>query len=150
MNQPVPRRRWPDWWRGGWPGDLWDPREFTQLWDRMSRMFESGGSSQEAWVPTVETEETHDAYLVRAELPGMMRDDVDVELRGNELRVTGEVKEDGDSKALRQRRGRFAYRTTLPADVDAQRIDAQLSDGILSVRLPKAAQVQSRRIEVSS
>jgi HSP20 family protein len=150
MNQPVPRRRWPDWWRGGWPGDLWDPREFTQLWDRMSRMFESGGSGQESWVPTVETEETDDAYLVRAELPGMKRDDVDVELRGNELRITGEVREDGDGKALRQRHGRFAYRTSLPADADAQNINAQLSDGILTVRLPKAAQAQSRRIEISS
>jgi len=150
MNQPVPRRRWPDWWRGGWPGDLWDPREFTQLWDRMSRMFESGGAGQENWVPTVETEETDDAYLVRAELPGMKRDDVDVELRGSELRVTGEVKTDGDGKALRQRRGKFAYRTSLPADADVQKINAQLSDGILTVWLPKAAQAQSRRIEIKS
>jgi HSP20 family protein len=152
MTQPVPRRRWPDLWRGGWPGEFWDPRgEFAQLWDRMGRMFESApGSGQEAWIPTVETEETDDGYLVRAELPGMKREDVDVELRGNELRITGEVKEEGGGKALRQRHGKFAYRTSLPADADAEKVNAELNDGVLTVRLPKAAQAQTRRIEIKS
>jgi HSP20 family protein len=98
----------------------------------------------------VETEETDDAYLVRAELPGMKRDDVGLELRGNELRITGEVteKEEGEGKPLRQRQGKFAYRTTLPADTNAEQVDAQLADGILTVRLPKAPQAQARRIEI--
>jgi HSP20 family protein len=96
----------------------------------------------------VETQEADDAYLVRAELPGMKREDVDVELIGNELRISGEVKEEGSGKTLRHRHGKFAYRTTVPADADPDNIDAQLTDGVLTVRLPKAAQAQSRKIEI--
>lgn len=151
MNQPVPRRRSPERWRGGWPREFWDPiGEFAQFWDRMGQFMESGGEGGVgAWTPTVETEETDDAYLVRAELPGMKRDDIDVELGGSELRITGEVKEEAGGKTLRRRHGRFAYRTSLPADADAEKVDAQLTDGILTVRVPKAAQARSRRIEIN-
>jgi HSP20 family protein len=150
MNQPVPRRRSPERWRGGWPREFSDPfSEFAQFWDRVGQFMESGGEGGiGAWTPTVETEETDDAYLVRAELPGMKRDDIDVELGGSELRITGEVKEEAEGKTLRRRRGRFAYRTSLPADADAEKVDAQLTDGILTVRVPKAAQARSRRIEI--
>ena len=152
MNQPVPRRRLPERWRGGWPREFWDPfGEFTQLWNRMGQLFESAGeASPDTWIPAVQTDETDDAYVIRAELPGMKPEDVDVELRGNELRITGEVKEEDTGKALRHRHGKFAYRTTLPADADADKIDAQLADGILTVRVPKAPQAQSRRIEIKS
>src|SRR5215472_18256920 len=132
MNMPAPRRRSPERWRAGWPREFWEPfGEFAQMWERMGQFLESTGEG--GWVPAVETEEADDAYLVRAELPGMKRDDVDVELSGNELRITGEVKEkeEGEGKPLRQRQGKFAYRTTLPADADAEKVDAQLADGIL-------------------
>ena len=146
MNQPVPRRTPPERWRG-WPREFWDPfGEFTQLWNRMGQLFEPGGRG--GWIPAVETEETDDAYLVRAELPGLKRDDVGVELRGNELRITGEVTEETPGKTLRHRHGKFAYRTTLPADADTEKIDAQLADGILTVRLPKATEAQTRKIEI--
>lgn len=152
MNMPVPRRQWPVRWRGGWPSEFWDPfGEFAQMWNRMAQLFESAGEAgPEGWMPAVETDETDDAYLVRAELPGMKREDVEIELRGSELRVTGEVKEEekGEGKPLRRRHGKFAYRTTLPADADADKIDAQLAEGILTVRVPKAAQARSRKIEI--
>jgi HSP20 family protein len=78
----------------------------------------------------------------------MKPENVDVELRGNELRITGEVKQEQSGKTLRHRHGKFAYRATLPADADAEKIDANLSDGILTVRMPKAAQAQARKIEI--
>lgn len=152
MNQPVPapRRRPAERWRGSWPRQIWDPfGEFEQLWNRMGQIFESGPwGGPDSWVPTVETEETDDAYVVRAELPGMKRDDVSVDVSGNELRITGEIKEEEKGKTLRQRQGKFAYRATLPADADAEKVDAQLEDGILTVRLPKVAQARSRKIEI--
>ena len=152
MTLPVPRRRWPERWRGGSPRDyvFWDPfGEFTQLWNRMGQLVEAAGEGGTAsWVPVVETDETDDAYVVRAELPGMNRDDVNVEVRGNELRITGEVKEEANDKTLRQRQGRFAYRATLPSDTDPNKVDAQLTDGILTVRVPKAPQAQARKIEI--
>jgi len=157
MNAPVPRRQRPVMgWRGGWPSESWDPfPEFAQMWNRMAQFFESAGEGgPDTWMPAVETDETDEAYLVRAELPGMKREDVDIELRGNELRITGEVKEEekeeGEGKPLRRRHGKFAYRTSLPADADAEKIDAQLAHGILTVRVPKAAQARSRRIEIKN
>jgi HSP20 family protein len=151
MNVPAPRRQRPlVRWRGGAPREFWDPfGDVAQMWNRMAQFFEATGEAgPDAWLPAVETDETDDAYLVRAELPGMKPEDVDVELRGSELRITGEVKEEAEGKPLRHRHGKFAYRTSLPADADAERIDAQLADGILTVSLPKAAQARSRRIEI--
>ena len=145
-NQPAPRRTSPERWRG-WPREFSDPfGEFTHLWNRMAQPFGRGGP--EGWIPAVESEEADDAYVVRAELPGMKADDVDIELRGNELRITGEVTEDKGGKTLRHRHGKFAYRATLPTDADAEKADAQLADGILTVRLPKAPQAQARQIEI--
>jgi HSP20 family protein len=150
MNQPVPRRTPPERWRG-WPREFWDPfGEFNQLWNRMGQLFESGGGrgGSDAWIPAVESEETDDAYTIRAELPGMKADDVDIELRGNELRITGEVNQEKPGHALRHRHGKFAYRATLPTDADGDKADAQLTDGILTVRLPKTTEAQTRKIEI--
>jgi HSP20 family protein len=151
MNQPAPRRTSPERWRG-WPREFWDPfGEFTQLWNRMGQLFESGGQgAPEGWIPVVETDEDNDAYVVRAELPGMKTDDVNLELRGNELRISGEVQDEETGKTLRRRHGKFAYRTTVPTDADADKIDAQLADGILTVRLPKKTGAASRTIQVKS
>ena len=151
MTLPVIRRRWPERWRASWPSEFWDPAgEFGQLWDRMGRMFEPGtGPGQDTWVPAVETEEADDAYLVRAELPGMKTDDVNVELNGQDLRITGEVSENGgNGKTLRRRQGKFGYNMSLPADADTGKADATMNDGVLTVRLPKAAQAQTRKIAI--
>jgi HSP20 family protein len=120
MNMLAPRRQRPVMrWRGGWPSEFWDPfPEFAQMWNRMAQFFESSGEGgPDAWMPAVETDEIDDAYLVRAELPGMKREDVDIELR-----ITGEEEEeeekkkkkDAEGKPLRRRHGKFAYRTSLP------------------------------------
>jgi HSP20 family protein len=146
MNQPAPRRTPPERWRGR-PREFWDPfGEFSQLWNRVAQPFGRGGP--DGWVPAVETEETEDAYIIRAELPGIQRDDVDIELRGNELVVTGGVTEETSGKTLRHRQGKFGYRATLPADADADKIDAQLTDGVLTVRVPKATKAQARKVEI--
>jgi HSP20 family protein len=128
---------------------MWDPfGEFTQMWNRMNQFLEAGDGGSEEWMPAVQTDETDDAYLVRAELPGMKRDDVNVEVMGTELRITGEVHQNGNAKALRHRQGKFAYRAGLPSDADPAKINAQLTDGVLTVRLPKAPQAQARKIDV--
>ena len=147
-NQPASRRTSPERWRGR-PRDFWDPfGEFTQLWNRMAQPF--GRAGTEGWIPAVETEEMDDAYVIRAELPGLKRDNVDIELRGNELRITGEIAEEKSGPTLRRRRGKFAYRTTVPADADTDKIDAQLTDGVLTVRLPKKTEAQTRKVDVKS
>jgi HSP20 family protein len=105
-----------------------------------------------AWTPPVNIEETDDAYVVEAELPGVDRKDVDIEIDRNELSITGEIKEKERQGILRKRTrrvGRFEYRVQLPNVVDADSVDAKLEDGVLRVRVPKTERAQRKRIEIN-
>lgn len=145
MPLPVPRRRSP---LTSWPRELWDPfDDFGAIWNRVGNLFEPFGPN--GWLPAIETEDTDDAYLVRAELPGMKREDIGIDVAGGELRIVGETTEETTGSTLRRRQGRFAYRTSLPADADPEQAKASLADGILTIRLPKTSQSRSRRIEIT-
>ena len=106
-----------------------------------------------SWSPMVNLEEQDDSYVIEAELPGVKREDVNIELVGNELAITGEIKEQERKGVLRQRTrrtGRFEYRVGLPDHVDAGKVDATLDNGVLTVRVPKAERAQRRKIEVKA
>ena len=95
-----------------------------------------------AWSPPVDVGETDDAYVIEAELPSVEREDANVELAGNDVQITGAMKEREHTGTLRRRMrrtGRFAYRVTLPRKGDADKIEASLADGVLTVRIPNAA-----------
>ncbi|MGY1688637.1 Hsp20/alpha crystallin family protein [Geodermatophilus sp. SYSU D01105] len=134
----------------------WDPfREFADLAERMNRLWETGlgGSGLDRWAPLADVEETDDAWSVEIDLPGVARDDVDIQLTDRELTVSGEVKEKERAGILRRRArrvGQFSYSVTLPGDVDADGVTAQLTDGVLTVRVPKSQQAKPRRIAISS
>ncbi len=133
----------------------WDPfRELAELSERMNRLWETGlGGGLDRWAPLADVEETDDAWSVEIELPGIAREDVDIQLNDRELTVSGEVKEKERSGILRRRTrrvGQFHYAVTLPGDVDADNVTAQLTDGVLTVRVPKAQQAEPRRIAISS
>ena len=137
----------------------WDPfREFEQLQDEMGRLVQSvwspaGVGNGGAWTPFADVEETEDAWIVEAEVPGVDRKDVNVELRNSELVISGDVKEKERKGVLRRRArrtGHFEYHVTLPGESDEEQIEAKLHDGILTVRVPKADQAKPRRIEVKA
>jgi HSP20 family protein len=139
--------------------ERWEPlRELEQATERMRRILdETFGwpwlGERAAWSPLVDIEETDDAYVIEAELPSVKREDVNIELVGNDLQITGEIKErerTGTVQRRTRRSGRFAYRVTLPTRVDADKIDANLADGVLTVRVPKSERDQRRRIEITS
>ena len=105
------------------------------------------------WAPPVDIEETDDAYVIEAELPSVKEKDVNIEHAGNEISVSGEIKERERKGVLRRqtrRTGRFEYRVRLPEHVDGEKIDAKLDGGVLTVRVPKSQRAQRRRIEVKS
>ena len=105
------------------------------------------------WSPPVDIEEQDNAYVIEAELPGVKKDDVNIELVSNELMITGEIKEREREGILRKRTrriGRFEYRVRLPEQVDADNVEASLKDGVLSVRVPKREQAERRTIQVKS
>jgi len=105
----------------------------------------------DGFTPLADVEETDDAYVVEIELPGVRRDDVDIEVAARRVSVRGERKEKERVGILRKRErtvGRFSYEVTLPGDVDEDGVEAHFDDGVLSVRLPKPAHERPRRIEV--
>jgi HSP20 family protein len=146
--------------RGGQNLTLVDPsREFEDIYDRMGQLmnFAFGdlglvrpGSAP--WSPLAEVSETDDAYLVHVELPGIRKDQVDVQLADRELVISGDIKESENGRRRRssRRTGRFEYRTYLPADVKPDQVSAQLADGVLTVTVPKSEATKPRRIEVKA
>jgi HSP20 family protein len=134
-----------------------DPaRELDELHRRMDQLLQgvsSGLGNGGVWSPLVDIEETDDAWVLEAEVPGTERDDVNVEVRDSEVAISGEIKEKERKGILRRRTrrtGRFDYRVTLPGEADADNIDASLHDGVLTVRIPKAERARPRRVEVKS
>jgi HSP20 family protein len=156
MSQTLPERR------TSTQPERWDPlTELDQVTDRMRRLLDQtfGGfgwaaplTERVGWSPPVDLEETDDAFVVEAELPGVKREDVNVELVGNELTLSGEIREQERTGTLRRktrRTGRFDYRLGLPSHVDPEKVEATLSDGILRVRVAKSERAQRRRIEIT-
>jgi HSP20 family protein len=137
----------------------WEPfRELEQLQEATAQLMEnvwSGSGLADGGVrtPLVDIEEADDAWIVDAELPGVDRDDVSVEVRDSELVVTGEIKERERRGILRRRTrptGRFEYRVALPGPIDAEAVEATMADGVLTVRVPKPEQARPHRIEVAN
>jgi HSP20 family protein len=157
MSQTLPERR------SSRSPERWEPAgELEQLTERMRSMLEQTFGAfgwtpplleRTGWSPFVDLEETDDAYVVEAELPGVRREDVNIELAGNELMITGEVKQrerTGTVRRQTRRTGRFDYRLSLPSHVDLDKADADLVDGVLTVRIPKAERAQRRRIQIGA
>ncbi len=105
-----------------------------------------------SWSPPVDIQETEDAYLVEADLPGVRPDQVTVDLQGKELHIMGEygAEEQGDDERRTRRTGRFDYRLTLPGEVNNEGCTAELENGVLRLRLSKAASGIRQRIPVQS
>ena len=139
-------------------------REFEDIYDRTGQLMDFAFGLTPAaladmpWVPLADLSETDDAYVVKAELPGVNKDQVNVQLQDREIVISGEIPEPetGDGKGDGTRRhhgtrrtGRFELRTYLPGDVNADAVAAQLSDGILTVTIPKSEAAKPRKIEIT-
>jgi HSP20 family protein len=138
-----------------------DPfREFATLQDRMNRLFgnvylrDEDVTSQNQWIPPVDIFETdsHD-LVVKAELPDMTREDIEVTVENNTLTLRGTKKFPGDLKEEQFRRiersyGTFSRSFTLPNTVDAAKVSADYKNGVLTVKLPFREEAKPRTINV--
>ena len=103
------------------------------------------------WVPPVDIEETEDEWILEAELPGVDKKDINVEVGESDVVISGDVKERERKGILRRRTrktGEFEFRVTLPGPTDADAITADVKDGVLAVRIPKPEEARPHRIEV--
>lgn len=138
-----------------WFDDLW--RQSTGLGAfpalRPARPFGALGAAPMLGLPPTDVKETQDAYVLSAELPGLTRDDVDIQMRGDLLLVTGQKAEEKDDvgcayRISERRFGRFDRSFPIPADVERSRIEAGFRDGVLTVTLPKTAAAAQDRTKI--
>ena len=140
----------------------WDPfRELSDMRETMDRLFERGFSRPwrlltwdmgEGFFP-VDLYETDDEVVVKASLPGVKAEDVEIAVTGETLTIKGETREEHEEKKpnyYRQERryGAFQRVLTLPVRVDADKADATFEQGVLNLRLPKVPEVRPKTIEV--
>jgi len=141
----------------------WDPfRELVSMQDRMNRLFEDavrtrGGEDEMtagSWVPPVDIYETKDAMVVKAQLPEVNKEDIEIRLENGVLSIRGERKLQEDLKREQCYRmecqyGAFSRSFSLPRTVDQEKIDANYKDGVLTLRIPKREETRPRQIEIS-
>jgi HSP20 family protein len=142
----------------------WDPaRELDSLQSDMNRLFDSffggsrtaNGSTGRRWIPAMDLAETEDQLVLRADLPGISEEDVNIEVKDGVLTVSGERKAEHEEKSegfyrVERAFGGFSRSLTLPRDVDAGAIDAGFDRGVLEVRIPKPEERRPTRVQIGT
>jgi HSP20 family protein len=135
----------------------WEPLEsLSKIHSRMNDLFDEsfGRATANRWYPAVDILESKDSYVIRAELPGMKKEDFNLEVKDGTLTLTGERKSAKPADGVVYRHaervdGKFVRSFTLPETVKQDGIQASYRDGILEIRVPKAEEVKPRQIEVA-
>lgn len=142
----------------------WNPvREMASLRERMNRLFDdslfrSDRRSEEVdggvWLPAVDMFEKDDRLVIKAELPGMDKKDIGLDLKDGVLTLSGVRQHENEVKEENVYRremsyGRFVRSFTLPADSDADQIKAEFNNGLLTIEIPKPEQHKPKQIKVN-
>ena len=131
------------------------PGRFNRLFDdpffRIGRMDDDSGL--DTWNPAVDLYEKDDHFMITAELPGVDKNDVKIDLKDRLLTLSGERTYDNEVKEenyYRRERsyGKFQRAFTLPADVDSDKIMAELKDGVLRIEVPKPEEKKAKQVTI--
>jgi HSP20 family protein len=143
----------------------WDPtREVDSLQSEMNRLFDTffGGRPTNGsnpgirrWVPPMDLVETDDHLVLRADLPGLDTDDVNIEVKDGVLTVSGERTTEHEERAdgfyrVERAFGGFSRSMSLPNNIDAERINASFDKGVLEVRIPKPEERKPHRVQIGA
>ena len=142
----------------------WDPfRDLMTIQERMNRLFDQTlsktrvddeeGLTASTWSPAVDIFETADSIVLKAELPGVSRENIDIQVRDNAMTLKGErrfEREVKDENYLRIERsyGAFQRGFNLPAMIQQDKIKAVFKDGVLEVTLPKAEEAKPKQVKI--
>jgi HSP20 family protein len=141
----------------------WEPlREFSTLQNEMNRLFNtvfdapapgSNGSHLRRWMPPMDLVESGDHFVLRADLPGVGEEDVNVELEDTTLTISGERKAEHESRdegyyRVERAFGAFSRSLQLPKGIDPEGVIASFDRGVLEVRIPKPEERKPRRITI--
>lgn len=139
----------------------WEPaREITALQGEMNRLFSSlidtpaPAGAPRRWVPAVDVAETGEAFVLKADLPGVAEDDVSVEIEGGVLTISGERRAEHEEERegwyrVERSFGAFRRAVTLPDGVDPERVRATFDRGVLEVRIPRPASQVPHRVRIT-
>ena len=137
----------------------WEPlRELNSLQSEMNRLFNtafdgSSGPVSRRWVPAMDLVESGDHFVLRADLPGMSEEDIEIELEDGTLTVSGERKAEHEERGegfhrVERSFGAFSRSLSLPKGVDADAVAASFDRGVLEIRIPKPEARKPRRISI--
>ena len=141
----------------------WNPNRSYPNRDPFARMIDSvfgenvlpsEDVSNRAWMPAVNIRETDGAFFVEAELPGLSKDDIEITLENNLLKLSGERRFEKDTTEESYHRversyGSFLRTFSLPSRVNSEDVKASFQDGVLVIEVPKAAEARPRKIDIS-
>ena len=134
----------------------WEPvpmnRLFNSLFDTPTG---ANGGGLRRWVPAMDLVETDEQFVLTADLPGLGTDDVSIEVEDGVLTVSGERKVEHETKKdgfyrLERASGQFRRSLTLPEGVEADKISAKFSDGVLEISIPKPAERKPQKVEIAA
>jgi len=140
----------------------WKPfGDLVSMHDKINRLFadafkdvDTSTDSLASWYPAADVYENKDDYVFKLEVPGLSKDDVKIEFNDGTLSISGEKKEEKEVKNENYHRvesfsGKFSRSFSLPRDIDIDKIDANMKNGILQLRLPKAEDQKTRAIPIT-
>jgi HSP20 family protein len=140
----------------------WDPsRELETLHTDVNRVFDTffggrlGNGATPRWVPAMDLVETDDQLVLRADLPGLDRDDVKIEIKDGVLTVSGERRVENEERKdgyhrVERAYGGFSRSLSLPQGIDAEQVQADFDKGVLEVRIPKPAERKPHRVQIGA
>jgi HSP20 family protein len=141
----------------------WEPlREFSTLQNEMNRLFNTvfdspapagNGGTMRRWLPAMDLIETDDHFVLRADLPGLGEEDVNIEVEDRVLTISGERKAEHETTKEGYHRverafGAFSRSLTLPEGIDPEAVAATFDRGVLEVRIPKPEERKPRRVAI--
>ena len=143
--------------------DVWNWSAFDQLSsvrDEINRLFNppvqgSGSDVFNAWAPSLDLYEDKENLLLRAELPGLKKEEIEISVHENVVSISGErqaVKRSTGEQVSREERsfGRFTRSLKLPKQIDVSKVQASYQDGLLTVTLPKSEEAKPRQITINN